>query len=434
MDRYLVISSDTHAGPPAEVFRDYMDPDFRETYDQALAAQAEARKDIRNQSGLTVRFGKPRAKEITAPFLESERVKSEGQHGAWDPVVREREMDRDGVAAEIIFPIPQEPGAAPPFGAAIVAHSTTSLRGDTPYDKQYAGARAYNRWLADMCSHDPDRHGGAIICPMHDIEAALTEIRRARESGVSGGLLLPVVGWATTEVESLYYHPRFEPVWELCEELDLPLLTHPLVSGIDHGDFGSKYAMESAEVFSPAHRPLWFLLLSGVFERHPKLTLTITEAGGSWMPNMMFRFDDIYVNKKGQELRETISRKPSEVWAEHGFIGASPPGGRLEVEQRDQIGVGNIIWGSDYPHFEGTWPYVRERMKAMFAGVPEDETRLMLGENGFRAFNFDRKKLAAIAERIGPKVSELDAVEPTDSVEYLKLWVDREALANLAKS
>ncbi len=75
MERYLVISSDTHAGPPAEVFRDYMDPDFRETYDQALAAQAEARKDIRNQSGLMVRFGKPRAKEITAPFLESERVK-----------------------------------------------------------------------------------------------------------------------------------------------------------------------------------------------------------------------------------------------------------------------------------------------------------------------------------------------------------------------
>ena len=115
----------------------------------------------------------------------------------------------------------------------------------------------------------------------------------------------------------------------------------------------------------------------------------------------------------------------------HGFIGASPPSGRLEVEQRDVIGVRNILWGSDYPHFEGTWPYSRERMKAMFGGIPVEDVRLMLGESAVEVYGFDREKLAPIAERIGPPVSEFKDPSPVEAKDFLNLWRDPVALAEL---
>ena len=403
MDRYLVISSDCHTGPPAEVFRDYLDPNYRPQFEDFMDELRAAQP----QGTLKSKFmGQDRSSSMQDTFLASDRVKEGGQEGAWDPVVREREMDQDGVAAEILFPVPQTPKGIthgfPPFKAGLMAYCADGPGAcNVPYDTQWAGAQAYNRWLAELCSHNPARHHGAINCPMGDIEAAVGEIRQARKAGLSV-LHLPTLGWATTELESMYHHPRFEPIWDVCEELELPLVSHPLLSGVDYGELPGKLPIYGIEVFTAAHRTWWFLLYGGVFERHPKLKFVITEAGGGWAPYMLWRLDELYEGAKDTSLRQRLPRKPSEYWADHGFIGASPPAGRLEVEQRDVIGVRNILWGSDYPHFEGTWPYSRQRMKAMFGGIPVEDVRLMLGESAVEVYGFDREKLAPIAERIGP--------------------------------
>ncbi len=75
---------------------------------------------------------------------------------------------------------------------------------------------------------------------------------------------------------------------------------------------------------------------------------------------------------------------------------------------RYDIGVDKLMWGSDYPHYEGTWHHTREKLHAAFGGVPEAEVRLMVGENALRCYSyaFDREKLAPISERVGPKVGE----------------------------
>ena len=80
---------------------------------------------------------------------------------------------------------------------------------------------------------------------------------------------------------------------------------------------------------------------------------------------------------------------------------------KAEVEMRDEIGVETILFGRDYPHPEGTWPNTPDWIRDAFAGVPEAEARLMLGENAIRFLGRDAAPLVAVAERIGPKLTDI---------------------------
>ena len=74
---------------------------------------------------------------------------------------------------------------------------------------------------------------------------------------------------------------------------------------------------------------------------------------------------------------------------------------------RHEIGLGKLMWGNDFPHPEGSWPNTKEMLHHCFAGVPENELRLLLGENAAKFYNVDVEKLAPIVERVGPKVEEI---------------------------
>jgi hypothetical protein len=87
---------------------------------------------------------------------------------------------------------------------------------------------------------------------------------------------------------------------------------------------------------------------------------------------------------------------------------------KAEVEMRHEIGVETMLFGRDYPHPESTWPNTRAWWRDAFEGVPEDELRLILGENAIRFLNLDRDRLVEIARRIGPTVDEIHAGEPVE--------------------
>jgi hypothetical protein len=117
-------------------------------------------------------------------------------------------------------------------------------------------------------------------------------------------------------------------------------------------------------------------------------------------------FDREHGTKKLASFGEHMKRRPSEYFDTNCFVGGSTAK-RRELGDRYQIGVGNILWGNDFPHPEGSWPHTREWLTHMFADVPEDETRVMLGEAAVEMFGFDREELAAVARRVGPLPSEL---------------------------
>ncbi|MBP1687092.1 MAG: amidohydrolase [Deltaproteobacteria bacterium] len=386
MERYLVISSDCHAGLPPEQYRDYLDPQYRETFDAALPIQIEetdkaARKFL--VADVNREWRKGRERQLT---------------GAWDHDERIKVLDADGVAGEIIFPDGITEFNMPPFGAGLSLPTENVIP-----ELQWAGARAHNRWLAELCAQAPERRAGIAIAPiLWDVDEALKEIRWVKEHGLRG-ILIPSM-WGRLPA---YHHPRYEPIWSACEDLGIIIHFHSGAAPMeDYGELVGMMGIYITEVAWWSARPLWFLIWGGVFERHPKLRVAITESTTVWVPELLqlldFRYAETHFSAKLGDYRSQLKMKPSEYFRRHVFLGASCMP-RREVDMRHEIGVENIMWGSDFPHPEGSWPYTREQMVDAFRGVPEPELVAMLGDNAARLYGFDSAKLAPLVARIGPE-------------------------------
>ncbi len=388
MDRYLVISSDCHAGLLPDKYRDYVDPKFQEIFDVALPIQiAETEKAAK--------------KFLVADINEEWRAGiKEGLAGAWDHDERIKVMDGDGCAGEVIFPDGITEMNMPPFGAGL----SLPTEGINP-ELQWAGARAHNRWLAELCQMAPERRAGLAIVPaLWDVDEAVQEVRWARANGLKG-VLLPNL-WGDQDA---YHHPRYDPLWAECQELDMVVNFHSGGAPMkDYGDHIGMMGIFISEMAWWAARPLTFLIWGGVFERYPNLKVMITEATSIWVPEYLdlldFRYSETHFSSKLGDYRSHMSMKPSEYFHRNVWLGASVMP-RDEAERRNDIGVSRLCWGSDYPHPEGTWPDTKRAMIETFHGLPESDLEAMLGGNLAELFDFDVEKLAPIVDKIGPEKS-----------------------------
>jgi predicted TIM-barrel fold metal-dependent hydrolase len=387
---YMVISADCHAGLPGEQYREWLDPQFREAFDQQLAARAAMEAELVERGLRNPEFAE-----------EWEEENAEGLQGGWDAHRRDQELDADGIVGEVIFPDADAVtgGASAPFGAGLAATA------EVPVDLLMAGAKAHNRWLAELCNQSPHRRAGVAIVPIFDVEAAVAEIRRARESGLRGGILIPSM-WQPYEP---YNDTRYDPIWATCSELEMPVHVHS--GAADRASYGDNVGIYVAEVRWWSTRPLWFLLWAGTFERFPSLTFVTTECGAFWVPDLLWSSDIVYdrehaAKKLGKQLTDHLSLRPSEYFDRNCFIGASNTR-RRELARRYEIGVGNIMWGNDFPHPEGTWPHTREWLSKAFSDIPVDETQQILGSNAAECYHFDTEALQPLAAKVGPTPEEL---------------------------
>ncbi len=402
MDRYLVISADCHAGLPPEKYRDYLDPQYREAFDLALPIQIQLTQEAERRFLID---------DINAEWRSG---RERDLSGAWDHEARTRVLDGDGIAGEIIFPDGITEMNSPPFGAAL----SLPTEGVVP-KLQWAGARAHNRWLAELVAMAPERHVGIALVPaLWDVEEGVKEVRWARENGLRG-ILLPCA-WGKL---APYHHPKYDPLWAACQDLDVVIHFHSGPAPMEDY-FGSQPAPEDAvdlpgavgiyisEVCWWNARPLTFLLWGGVFERHPRLKVVITEGTSIWVPEYLRlldqRYSETHYAQKLGDYRSHLSMKPSDYFARNVGLGASCMP-RREAKLRHEIGLGCIMWGSDFPHPEGSWPHTREQMLETFTGLPEDEIAAMLGGNAARRYGFDVEKLAPLVARIGPEKSAFRA-------------------------
>ena len=208
---YLIISSDCHAGPETPDYREFLDPQYREPFDESL--EERQRLDRGEQAREPDLDGRRRRiqEEWFGHDEGEESLHEGGLRCGWDAPKRDKELDNDGVTAEVIFPGPDAATGSmgAPFGAGLVLHA------EVPPDLMLAGAKAYNRWLAELCQHTPERRKGLAIAPiLGNVDAAVEEIRRSHGSGLTGGVMIPAM-WGDYPS---YAHDIYDPVWAVCEE------------------------------------------------------------------------------------------------------------------------------------------------------------------------------------------------------------------------
>ena len=378
-DRYTIISSDTHAGGSHADYREYLDPAYLEDFDAWRNKYKNPYKDLKD-TDLRVRN--------------------------WDNERRFKEQESDGVVAEVVFP-----NTVPPFFPSFVLFARPPK--DDEYEHRLAGIRAHNRWLADWCAEYPDRRAGIGQIFLNDIDDAIEDVKWIKEHGLRGGILLPNLAPDVKWVKPLY-DPAYDRLWKVCEDLGVPVNAHGGTGSPDYGRYPAAALLMIMEVQFYGQRPFVHLLLSGVFERFPKLKFVMTEQGCAWVPPMLNHLDgmlaNIRKNKAIGELRfadeHILPKTATEYFHQNCWMGVSQPG-QADAAARDIIGLDRFMWGSDYPHDEGTYPFTREHLRQVFPGVEPSLMRKLLAENAATLYEFDLDKLAPIAAEHGPTVEEL---------------------------
>jgi predicted TIM-barrel fold metal-dependent hydrolase len=387
-DRYLIVSTDGHAGLLPEKYRDYVDPQYRELFDEHVAVEVAQRA----------------AKEkdfLIKDFNEKWRSGNESKlAAAWDSDLRAEVADGDGLAAEVLFPDGITERNAPPFGAGL------SLKpwGVEP-ELQWAGARAHNRWMAEFCQTSPLRRVGLAIVPMlYDVDDAVKEVVWAHENGLKGILIPALMG-----DRDPYNHPKYYPVWQACEERGMVVHNHSGPSPDYNFELPGAMGVFLVEFAWWAARPLWHLIFGGVFEHFPKLKYCLTEVSEFWVPSMLEMMDVRasvkHTSGKLGDFRSNLTLKPSEYFDRNCWLSASALFDEGSTAVRHRIGMDNIMWGTDFPHPEGCWPHTREKMLQYMTGIPEAELTKMLGTNAIACYDLDEAALSKIADQVGPEKS-----------------------------
>jgi len=388
-DHYIVISSDGHAGAQVHDYRDYLESKYHDEFDAWEATFVNPFEDLR------------------ADFA----------YRNWDSAARLRELEDDGVVAEVLFP-----NTIPPFfpSGNLLARPPAS----DEYELRWAGLRAHNRWLVDFCADTPGRRAGMAQVFLNDVDAAVAEVEWAAEQGLRAGILLP--GVPPDSGLPPIYTRAYDRLWAACQDLQMPINNHSGAAGPAPEMDATGMAVFMVELGWFSHRVFWHMVIGGAFARYPGITLILTEQSSGWVPGTLdmldhqfrrFRDPNTAESHFGAEVVKTVTELPSHYWHTNCYAGASffRP---CETPLRHEIGVDRIMWGQDYPHIEATYPYTKEALRNSFAGVDTDEVARMVGLNAAAVYGFDLDALAPVAERVGPTVAEvavpLDEI-PADS-------------------
>ncbi len=316
--------------------------------------------------------------DVGRRFDDPDSIRLEGsvsdtRLGAYDPVERIKDMDADGVYADVIYP-------------SMLLNMWSAI-GDASLGRVVFAA--YNDWLADFCAKTPRRlFGIGQILLEGDIKAGIRELERIAGLGL-GGVMISVY----PRPEDAYDKPIYEPFWAAVQDVGLPLSLHigtkrPTAQETNKNNPMIKMEpspSQRANVEYWARMSLSQIVYSGVCERYPRLKFVQLEHELSWVPFFIDRLDYVYREKPQlANHRFKSGALPSDFMRQNVFHSFQEDG--LGIRNRDFIGVENLLWGSDYPHIESTFPRSRQILGRILKGVPEAEKAKITGENTARVY------------------------------------------------
>jgi predicted TIM-barrel fold metal-dependent hydrolase len=360
-----VLSADSHVLEPPDLWTTRMEAKYRDR-----APHLE--KDYNGQKGDFIvceplrPFNPTGLGNAGIPPEEQEKFATGGyavcRPGSWDPVERVKDMDLDGVQAEIFYC---------GYGMGLFSHPDDAFQRDAH--------RAYNDWAAEYASYAPQRLFPIANISMTDPVEDLKEVERVRKLGFRG-----IFVSNDPRPERRYDNPMWETFWTAVEEYGMPVNIHILT-----GQAGSpppvgprNPLVDGVLLLVPAYRTISEMITSGVLEKHPDLKIISVENDIGWIPNFLKRMD-WYSYRFGPRYPE-MKMQGGDYWRRQVYATFQDdvPGMRC----RDMIGVTQLMWGSDYPHFDSTFPKSREAIARNFEGVPDEEMELILGGNMMRVY------------------------------------------------
>jgi len=376
----VILSSDSHVFEPPDLWTSRIDTAFRnrapriqriDGADQIVIEANQVLSGIGLISNAGARFDAPETISGQGRFEDVPR-------GGYDPEQHLADMRLDGVAGEVLYP----------------SQGLFYFRvADTPL--MSAIFRAYNDWLADFCAADRSRLKGIAMINLDDVQEGIRELERAARLGLAGAMI--------TEYpleHRRYDQPEYEPFWAAAEALAMPLSLHTATrrQGKIRGA-GEKSLRDASSRATKAFYPalsMCDMIFSGVFERYPRLTLAIVEFELSWAPHVLSTMDYTYRERHGEAFyRFKNGMRPSDFF--HRNMVLSFQEDAIGIRLRDTIGVDSMMWGSDYPHSESTFPQSRKILAEILSGVPQDEQVKIVGGNTARVYGFDVARLDAHA-------------------------------------
>ncbi|MEM9538519.1 MAG: amidohydrolase family protein [Cyanobacteria bacterium P01_E01_bin.42] len=320
---YRIIDADSHVIEPPAMWKDYLDPEFRDfTPSSEMRIKGEdivekVSREVWQDANAQMKNAHPNA------YLQGYNVESHLQ-----------EMIVMGVDLAFLYPT---------YGLWLWAIDSL------PPDVAGGFTSAYNRWLRDFCSFDPDRLKGIGAINLHNPETMAAEVRQIAEWGWKGVFLRP------NPVKGRLLSDRaYEPFWTECEALGLAVGIHEgshsrlPTTGSDR--FNSRFAMHACSHPMEQMMAMLALIEGGVLERHPGLRIAFLESGCGWLPYWLWRLDEEYENLYW-EVKETVKMKPSEYFRRQCFISIEPSEAYLK-DIIKYISTDNLIFGSDYPHMD----------------------------------------------------------------------------------
>jgi predicted TIM-barrel fold metal-dependent hydrolase len=285
--------------------------------------------------------------------------------GGSDPDLRTKDLDEDGVWGEVLYP-------------------TIALFGFMIPDPElrWATARAYNDWLAETFGAASTRFAGAALIPVQEPDEAVREIERVARLGLRS-VMLPM----HVPPDAPYNTDRYDPVWAAAQAHGLPVSFHVGTGANPVTERGAGGAVINyVEVGLGAQRTLAYLAASGVLERFPDLHVVMVECGAGWLSWLLERMDEAFEEHE-QWVKPKLAEPPSFYVRRqaHVTFGNDAAG----VVNREFTGVEPLLWASDYPHPEGTWPHTQETLERIFASVDPAERRVITYETTARLYGLE---------------------------------------------
>jgi predicted TIM-barrel fold metal-dependent hydrolase len=373
----ILISADSHVIELPDLWEKQLSGGFGDRapkvyYDEKRESWMFGSPDVPTQAvgGLFMAGHKPE---------DLEKVRKAGfsaaRPGGWDPVQRVKDMEIDGVSAEVLYPS---------MGLGLFCIEDAAL--------QEACFRVYNDWLIDYCKGAADRLVGAALISAYNIDHAVIELERCKERGLCGAMI-----WQVPHKKLPFGSDHYDRFWAAAQDLEMPVNLHILtgfggsiqrqtLAGLERYRRGVNQSEEIANA-------LFDIIFSGVLERYPRLKVVSVENEIGWIPFWISQCDKAFERHRSA-VPLTIDKKPSEYFQRQVYATFFNDyvGGHL----LSWWGIDNCMWSNDYPHQNSTWPHSRDVIARDLGHLQTAKREKLVRTNVARLYNLTLPSALAV--------------------------------------